>query len=183
MSRSLSFKQALLVWEEQKLSPDQLWPHLSEDELELTSITDSAKRAQLLDHLSICRLCAERYRRRQAIKAQAADEVWDLVVLSAAAGEKPAFPLTIVSQKNYYKIDIMQNTVGREDGLAVLTILDPGMAARHEGTRLWVCDASGRNLLRGIVTKGEVWQKVARLNEFDYSELLVYVAEDPEPIP
>lgn len=182
MSIAITLQQALREWENRYSASEALWPHLSDDELDLSALKDSEKRGNVVDHLCRCRFCAERYRDQQEeLELLPAVNSWDVAVLKAAAGEEQTFPVLYYSEKKYYRIEIMRNTAGGEDGLAVLTIIDPRMAVRHEGLDLWICDARGKKLLRGRVKNGEVWQKVARLQEYDYSELLVYLADQDEP--
>ncbi len=182
MSSSMNLQNALHMWEEHYMTPAALGPHLSDEELNLSLQEDEEQRERIVDHLSRCRYCAERYRGQcNNIKPMVSANSWDIAVLKAAAGEKTIFPIICHSEKNYYRIEVMRNSSGEEDGLAVLTILDPDMAIRHEGVKLWICDAQGRHLLRGQVVMGEVWQKIARLDDYDYSELFVYVADDEDP--
>lgn len=184
MSNSINLRHVLRIWEKEYLKPESLWPHLADEELDFSALGDSDRRDQVVDHLARCRFCSERLRAQQNLTAAAPEaSLWDLAVLKAAAGEKPVYPLTWYSEKKYYKIEVMQNSAGGEDGLAVLTLLDPGMAARHEGAALWVCDAAGKIVLRGIVVNGEVWQKIPSLDDYDYSQLLVYVTGDLESNP
>lgn len=184
MSETLTFEEALRLWEKKYLPPESLWPHLTDKELDLSALEDPAKRDQAVDHLSRCRLCSERYRSQQ-LKAEASPllAMWDIALLKAAAGEQQTYPLTIISEKKIYKIEIMRSTTGGDDGLVVLSILDPELAARHEGVELWIKDNRDQSLLRGIITNGEVWQKVPQLDVFDYGELLVYIVNDQEPTP
>lgn len=181
MSATTSFKQALRAWEKHYVKPESLWQHLSDEDLDLANLKDQGQRDRIVDHLCICRFCAERYRTQQESTITYPDlGMWDIAALKAAAGEQQTYPVTVVSEKGLYKIEIMRNSAGGEDGLAVLSILDPNLAVQNEGTIVWICDAGRRVLLRGAIVKGEIWQKIPRLDEYDYSELLVYVTDHQE---
>ena len=101
MSIAITLQQALREWENRYSASEALWPHLSDDELDLSALKDSEKRGNVVDHLCRCRFCAERYRDQQEeLELFPAVNSWDVAVLKAAAGEERLFPYSIILKRN-----------------------------------------------------------------------------------
>jgi hypothetical protein len=174
MTIEISFKEALQIWESQYATPETLWPHPSDAELDLDNLQDPVRRREVVDHIACCGFCADRYRDRSAPSVTSALEGWDVAVRKAAAGTAPSFPAVYHTSQGHYRIEILQNSTGSDDGLIILTILDAGAAAKYENRTLRVCDAQGRLLLCAAIKDGQTWQQISKLAEIDAQSFLVH---------
>ncbi len=180
MTITYSFKSALQLWESAYSDAETLWPHLSDSDLELSKDVDPVKRREAVEHIARCLLCADRCRERQIAQAVTMVQAWGVISRKAAAGEAKAYPIVVYSENGFYKIEILQSSGGDASGLIVLSFTDVKMAEKADGQDYIICDARGRTVLRGKVAHGQVWQKIADLNEIDDRHFLVRPLEPPD---
>jgi|GEM_PF-1852587 len=173
MTIPYSFKSALQAWEAGYSDSEALWPHPGDSELELSVHLNPRKRREIVEHIARCVLCTERYRERQIAQAVMMVQAWGVISRKAADGEVKTYPMVVYSDNSQYKIEILQSTGGGVSGLVVLSITDLKMAEQAEGQEYIICDARGRTILRGFISKGQVWQKLIDINEIDDRHFLV----------
>ncbi len=168
--QTITLEYALKVWQAHHPVAPRLRKHLQADELEHFSGLSEAKRRLGVSHIARCSVCAERFRKLADISEK---PMWLVISRKAAAVEAKQYPLVYYSEHGEYKIEILQNVHGGDDGLVILSISDHRLASRCEGREFSVCDADGRNLLRGKITQGRALQKIDRLSDINDRNFLV----------
>lgn len=181
MSINMTLKTALQVWEAQYATPEALWPHPSDADIQLANLQDSERRREIGEHIARCAFCADRYREQLRPVTVTTIEGWDVAVRKAAAGIARTFPILFLTEQGHYKIEILQSSTGSDDGLVILSIIDARMAAKYESQELEVCDAQGQSILRAKIKDGQAWQKITKLADIDDQSFLVRPTDKLDP--
>ncbi|HOX84533.1 MAG TPA: hypothetical protein PKW76_06230 [bacterium] len=174
----ITWKTALAAWESEYLTQETLWPHPTDEEMQL-SILDPDIRYAIVEHIARCAVCADRFRQQQRRETLSVVQGWTVIQRKAAAGEAKEYPILYFSEKGEYKLEILQSTGGGNEGLVILSLTNPKWAAESEGKEYMVCDARGRTLLQKKVTHGKALQKIDRLYEIDDQSFLIRPLTSP----
>lgn len=100
---------------------------------------------------------------------------WTTAWRKAASTQEIAWPQILHSKNGIYKIEIRQSETIKDNGFIHLEV-NKSYNTEYEGKYVAIIDGKGRQLLKGKIKKGEVFEKVNKLDEIDL-KLMIRVVE------
>ena len=168
------FSDAIQNWQEHYVSDEMLWPHMADKELLSLRTEISAKqRNDIIKHLSMCKLCAERFTELVEPEIQETVPAMTVCYKKAAAVEKKTYPIVIFSQDRVYKLTIRKSLDSSNEGLINLSIIDPKSKDQLEQHIISVYDANKRLLLKGKVINSEISYEIDDVDSIVDSNILI----------
>jgi hypothetical protein len=162
MQRTITLNQVLSLWHTDLKKRIPKGGHVSD--FELVNIAQGGKSGskEILHHLLLCDDCLQKFKEATpGEKQNFAELAWK----KAAATETTSWPQFLYSDNGVFKIEIRESEVTFNTGL--ISVEAEKNAEQLEGREISVIDGKSRTLLKGIIKKGQVFQKIENLSNID----------------
>jgi hypothetical protein len=100
---------------------------------------------------------------------------WTTAWRKAASTDEITLPQILHSKNGVYKIEIRQSEANKENGLILLTV-NKNYYSNYEGKQISIIDGKGKQLLKGKIQNGEVFERINRLDQIEL-KLMIRIIE------
>jgi hypothetical protein len=96
---------------------------------------------------------------------------WTTAWRKAASTDEISWPQILHSKNGVCKIEIRQSEARKENGLILLTV-NQNYYTNYEGKYITIVDGKGKQLLKGKIQNGEVFEKISGIDQIDLNLMI-----------